>query len=130
LGLWLDKNTPPPSTVILEPLGYAGFFSNRHLIDEVGLVSPQVVALKKQGYSTLDLITTLKPDYAVLHCDDAFQRSNTFMESYYRLVEFNPLKFDPTTMLIYNSNKSSESDLQNILLGRTACYQVWKNKAN
>jgi hypothetical protein len=130
LGLWLDKNTPPPSTVILEPLGYAGFFSNRHLIDEVGLVSPQVVALKKQGYSTLDLITTLKPDYAVLHCDDAFQRSNTFLESYYRLVEFNPLKFDPNTSLIYNSNKSSESDLQNILLGRTACYQVWKNKAN
>jgi hypothetical protein len=130
LGLWLDKNTPPQSTVILEPLGYAGFFSNRHLIDEVGLVSPQVVALKKQGYSTLDLITTLNPDYAVLHCDDAFQRANTFLESYSHLVEFNPLKFDPDTVLIYDPIKSSESELQKILLGRAACYQVWKKKAN
>ena len=65
LGFWLNENTPTSSTVFLEPLGYVGFYANRHMIDEVGLVSPQVVALKKLGYSTFTLITSFDPDYAV-----------------------------------------------------------------
>ena len=46
MGLWLQKNTPAGATVFLEPLGYVGFYSQRYMIVDVGLVSPKVVALK------------------------------------------------------------------------------------
>jgi len=82
MGIWFEKNTPTSCTIFLEPLGYVGFYANRHMIDEVGLVSPQVVPLKIEGYSTFVLITSLKPDYAVLHCDDALRASDAFLAHY------------------------------------------------
>jgi len=125
LGLWLEKNTPPSSTVFLEPLGYIGYYANRRMIDEVGLVSPQVVALKNKDYSTFELITFLDPDYAVLHCDDALRASDVFLARYSKVIEFNPMGFDPNNPLNYDPN-SSELVRQNISRQRTACYQVWK----
>jgi len=44
IGAWLEENTPTSSTVLLEPLGYAGYYADRYMIDEVGLISPQVTA--------------------------------------------------------------------------------------
>lgn len=125
MGIWLEKNTPTSSTIFLEPLGYVGFYANRHMIDEVGLVSPQVVALKNEGYSTFPLITSLDPDYAVLHCDDALRASDAFLARYSRVIEFNPMGFDPYTPMNYDPN-SSEMIRQNISRSRTACYQIWK----
>ena len=114
LGIWLEKNTPTSSTVYLEPLGYIGFYANRPMIDEVGLVSPQVVALHRQGYSLFAMISSLDPDYAVLHCDDALQASEAFLRRYSKVVEFNPLGFDPHTPINYDPN-SSELEMEKIL---------------
>ena len=125
LGIWLEKNTPTSSTVFLEPLGYIGFYANRHMLDEVGLVSPQVVALKNEGYSTFALITSLDPDYAILHCDDALRASNAFLARYSKVIDFNPMGFDPYTPMNHDPNLS-ELVRQNISRQRTACYQVWK----
>jgi hypothetical protein len=126
LGFWLDKNTPTSSTVFLEPLGYVGFYANRHMIDEVGLVSPQVVALKKLGYSTFTLITSFDPDYAVLHCDDALRASDAFLARYSEVIEFNPMDFNPHIPVNYDPENSSEFANQNAVRPRTACYQIWK----
>ena len=125
LGIWLEKNTPTSSTVFLEPLGYIGFYAERPMIDQVGLVSPQVVALHKQGDSLFAMISTLDPDYAVLHCDDALQASEAFQRRYSKVVEFNPLGFDPHIPINDDPN-SSELVRENIWGPRTACYQIWK----
>ena len=46
MGLWLNKNSSADSTILLEPLGYVGYYSDRTMIEEVGLVTPAVTKLK------------------------------------------------------------------------------------
>ncbi|MDO8681983.1 MAG: hypothetical protein Q7N50_00680 [Armatimonadota bacterium] len=49
LGLWLATETPANASVLLEPIGYIGYYSNRYILDEVGLVSPQVVKFRAKA---------------------------------------------------------------------------------
>jgi hypothetical protein len=49
IGLWLRDRTPEDATVALEPIGYIGYFSGRRILDEVGLVSPEMVPLNRRG---------------------------------------------------------------------------------
>lgn len=116
MGEWIDANTPTDSTVLLEPLGYAGYYARRHMIDEVGLVSPQVVEFEKQhGFNTFDLIASLQTDYLVLHCDDgmrAAEAGNLAMKNYRPVYETNPLNFD------WRGSSGG--------FDRAACYQVWE----
>jgi len=125
LGIWLEKNTPTSSTVYLEPLGYVGFYANRYMIDQVGLINPQVVDLRKKGASMFDLIATFNPDYAVLHCDDALRSPEPFLTKYSKVFETNPLHFDPYHPLDYNPD-SSYLAYSDIIIQRIACYQIWK----
>jgi hypothetical protein len=127
IGLWLNANTPASSTVFLEPLGYIGFYSGRYMVDQVGLVSPRVVTLKKMGVdSTYGLITHLEPDYAVLHCDEALDPPDMFRVHYSMVTEVNPLGFDPrhpNTDILENTSEETAAKMVN---PRNACYQVWK----
>jgi hypothetical protein len=74
IGKWLKENVGEKENVYLEPLGYVGYFSGRHIDDYPGLVSPEVVKLRKelpkdpQSYNIgrLLLIPKLKPDWVVL----------------------------------------------------------------
>ena len=113
LGIWLNNNTPEFSVVFLEPLGYAGFYANRPMIDAVGLVSPQVVLLKQMGLDPYASVLLLKPDYVVLHCDDALKAPPAFLDLFSKLIEFNPTGFRP--------NFPGQS-----AISRNACYQIWK----
>ncbi|MHC1781425.1 MAG: hypothetical protein AB9891_01455 [Anaerolineaceae bacterium] len=126
MGIWLDKNTPPDSSVLLEPLGYVGFHANRRMIDEVGLVSPQVVALKKQGYDTFGLVNSLNPDYVVLHCDDGMRASVSFLSLYARAAEFNPMGFNPYESGINGRDTLNRKQIRNPANPRAACYQIWR----
>jgi len=42
-GLWLNRNSKPGERILLEPIGYIGYYSQRPVIDVIGLVSPQVL---------------------------------------------------------------------------------------
>ena len=124
-GLWLDRNTDPEARVQLEPLGYVGYYSNRTILDEVGLITPRVVELKSQGIVDAgQYIVILQPDYFLIHCDDALrmQESRTDDEdmippSYILAVLFNPGDFDPR-------NPGEGDDYDN--LGRSSCYEIWE----
>lgn len=126
LGIWLDKNSPKSSTVLLEPLGYVGFYANRHMIDDVGLVSPQVVAYKVKGLTTSAYVISLEPDYVILHCDDSLRASEAFLAHYSQAVEFNPMDFDPQIPINYDINNMSPLVIQDLTIPRSACYQIWK----
>lgn len=49
LGRWLAEHTPPPARVAMEPIGYIGYYSGRRILDEVGLVSPEMIPLNRAG---------------------------------------------------------------------------------
>ena len=120
IGLWLNQHTHPGATVLLEPLGYIGYYADRDMIDEVGLISPQVVDLMRQGVDRLGVISLIEPDYFVVHCDDVLgflSRSDNhdFSTHYMCTIVFNPLGFDPAG---YN-----QSGLQ-----RSSCYEIWSHE--
>lgn len=70
IGEWLASNTPSTSTVAMEAIGYQGTYSNRHIIDLAGLISPAVVELHKGSRTNAEafgkILRELRPDYLVL----------------------------------------------------------------
>jgi hypothetical protein len=63
---YLSTYARPGQTVFLEPIGMVGFGAPVRIIDEVGLVSPQVAARRVQGpgwYS--DVVARERPDWLV-----------------------------------------------------------------
>jgi hypothetical protein len=68
LGLWLREHMKPNETVMLEPIGYIGYFSQRHVLDVIGLVSPQVLPLwQKSDSAPMGTIAMrFQPEWAVL----------------------------------------------------------------
>jgi len=124
IGLWLASHTPSDSVVLLEPLGYIGFFSNRTMIDEVGLVTPRVVELKREGVSGPHYALEFQPDLVIFHCDgtiyfDGLPQSHGGGESlaYSRKVTFDPLGFD---------TESSQGAIDKPGLAWSSCYTLFQ----
>ena len=69
IGLYLRAHAASPQdTVMLEPLGYIGFFSGLKMLDFPGIASPEMVAARRQ-LNTNDwgrLIPYLRPKWLVL----------------------------------------------------------------
>ena len=125
IGEWLNENTEQDATVQLEPLGYAGYYANRRMLDVVGLITPTVVDLKKSGLlNPHHYIPILEPDYLVVHCDDILRwldddQSNNlnYLTGFNKLVTFNPLDFDPTI---------TDAQLTiDYIIRRNSCYEIW-----
>jgi hypothetical protein len=124
VGNWLNAHTPRGASVLLEPLGYAGYFADRRMIDEVGLVSPQVVQLGRQNHLgdsvafSRVLLSKIQPDYFVAHCDDALEvfthspSEHDIQKHYSRQAVFNPMNFKP--------GESPERPI-----ARRSCYEIW-----
>ena len=70
VGLWLRDHLPPTSTVATESIGYEGYYSQCQVIDLAGLVSPEVVKIRRASLSNAGAFHTaleqLKPDAIVL----------------------------------------------------------------
>ena len=74
LGTWLKENGKSTDTVYLEPLGYIGYYSGMRMNDFPGLVSPEVVRIRRRLPSDemsaraarYLVLEELKPDWVVL----------------------------------------------------------------
>lgn len=67
IGLWLHDHAAPGDTVMLEPLGYIGYFSGLKMLDVPGLSSREVVAAAgRVGRDWGDLAVALRPTWLVL----------------------------------------------------------------
>jgi hypothetical protein len=123
IGIWLHEYRESSSTVLLEPLGYIGYYSKLHMLDEVGIVTPEVVELKKQGISRpAEMVAALSPDAFVIHCDDMERLKSESIwiqqgmnKKYDFVYRSDPLNF--LTDLGLNRTSS--------VLARSACYEVW-----
>jgi hypothetical protein len=66
LGLWLREETPEEARIALEPIGYIGYYSRRRVLDAVGLVSPEMVPLNREGAGWFTrMVRAERPDYVV-----------------------------------------------------------------
>jgi hypothetical protein len=123
IGMRLQEILQSDSTVQLEPLGYIGYYSNLHMLDEVGIVTPEVVELKKQGVSRpLEMIDVLSPDAFVIHCDDMVQLVSNphWIQSGLSKQYHFGFRSDPLDVL-----SDPGSMRHSHTLARNACYEVW-----
>lgn len=64
-GEWLARETPPDATVGYLEVGYLGYHSRRHIVDPLGLVSPNAAAaIARRDF--LETYRTRRPD-VILH---------------------------------------------------------------
>ncbi|HTT58378.1 MAG TPA: hypothetical protein VMF63_14790 [Opitutaceae bacterium] len=91
IGLWLRAHARPDDRVMLEPLGYIGYFSGLKMLDNPGLCAPEVTAAIRSGARTWpELITRLQPAWLVLRASeirDIGTRSPDLLSVTYRAVE-------------------------------------------
>jgi hypothetical protein len=64
IGLWLLENTESGDTVCATDIGYMGYYSDRHILDQDGLVSPQAIPFIKNR-NRLGLLKRYMPAYFV-----------------------------------------------------------------
>lgn len=63
---WLQTHTPPDSSVALLEIGIIGFYSDRTVVDTMGLVSPEMVGHLENWLQTLQFaVNHYWPDYVV-----------------------------------------------------------------
>jgi hypothetical protein len=96
IGLWLREHASPGDTVLLEPLGYIGYFSGLKTYDVPGLSSREVVELRRRGLGDWGvIIAELHPEWLVLRPHEIAGISRTspqlLNEQYVRAREFNVL---------------------------------------
>ena len=68
IGLWLRAHAQTPhDTVMLEPLGYIGYYSGLKMLDRPGLASKEVVEARKRlgPYQENQIALELKPDWLI-----------------------------------------------------------------
>jgi hypothetical protein len=89
VGEWLKENVRPGERVHLEPVGYIGYFSGAHIVDYPGLVSPEVVYLRKvKGLDRFEFEAVLRPEWMVLRPYEAeWMAKNPFFEKEYEHVK-------------------------------------------
>jgi hypothetical protein len=62
----------PGERLMLEPIGYIGYFSRARVLDAVGLVSPEVLPYFRRGVVSpyLDLMADLRPEWVLLRAGE------------------------------------------------------------
>jgi hypothetical protein len=70
MGLLLKEASGGQGTVFLEPIGHIGYISRMHVIDEVGLVSPDVQKRREQGDGWYaDTVREEQPGFLVVRAE-------------------------------------------------------------
>lgn len=66
MGLWLRSAVAPDQRILLEPIGYVGYYSHRPILDMIGLVSPEVFPSYRTGRPLADIVERLRPEWLAL----------------------------------------------------------------
>jgi hypothetical protein len=71
IGLWLRENAHPQDRVMLEPIGYIGYYSGIRVLDMIGLVSPEVLPSYKRDDFLAAMVEQFKPSWLCLRPHEA-----------------------------------------------------------
>lgn len=73
LGRWIDQALPENATLAVNDVGAIAYFSQRKVLDTVGLISPEVLSYieshESRDAAVLEFLKHERPDYAVLFPD-------------------------------------------------------------
>ncbi len=107
MGLWLRRHANHGDTVMLEPIGYVGYYSKLRMLDVIGLVSPQVLRFYKPSavYPPFDIAMAYHPQWCVLrpgeldHVRAAAHAAHIRWSAQYHLVK--EFSLTPTSYIYY-----------------------------
>ena len=93
IGLWLNGHVGPAETVYLEPLGYIGYYSGCRMADWPGLVSPEIVEIRrkigprKDYYTWGEVADALKPKWIVARPNESrYIGQSDYLSHHYELM--------------------------------------------
>ena len=70
LGNWLKDHANPNAHILLEPIGYIGWLSDLYVQDYIGLVTPQVIGIRRAHATSdgwfMDFVKMKQPEFIVL----------------------------------------------------------------
>jgi arabinofuranosyltransferase len=70
IGKWIDRNLPADAVLAVNDVGAITYFSQRRVLDTVGLISPEVLDYRHHGEpleaAAFRFLRAKRPDYAVL----------------------------------------------------------------
>jgi hypothetical protein len=114
LASWIKQNTPPDTTIALHDIGAMGYFSERILIDLVGLTNPEVLDCYWDGKNhrpyaleerdVMEYLKRKKPHYLIVvsDWDRYFNFSKHRDEHILKLIhESYPIPYYNTKYLVY-----------------------------
>ena len=109
LARWLKDNTPAHALIALHDIGAVGYFSERNILDLVGLVNPEVtryyldqrsnMPLSLSKRNIINYLKEKRPDYLVMfpEWDKFFNVLHPANKKYFRLI-YTTLPLYPTEM--------------------------------
>jgi len=62
-AVWLNENVAPDALIAAHDIGAIGYFTQRHLIDLAGLVTPQVIPIIRNEPALFDFMVVQEVDY-------------------------------------------------------------------
>ncbi len=66
IGRWMKENSSPDALLAVNDIGGIAYFSERRIIDLVGLVTPEAVSYRQKKGGTFEFIALKKPDYVII----------------------------------------------------------------
>ncbi|MDE2125127.1 MAG: hypothetical protein KGJ62_00880 [Armatimonadetes bacterium] len=66
MGIWFREHAARNERIFLEPIGYVGYYSHRPILDQIALVSPEVLASYRTAQPLGDIVRRLRPDWLCL----------------------------------------------------------------
>jgi hypothetical protein len=95
IGLWLRAHSQPTDRIMLEPIGFIGYYAQRPVVDVVGLVTPEVLpAYNRHNIAPFwNIAQRFRPEWCVLrpgevdHIHDAARLAGHPWETDYALVQ-------------------------------------------
>src|SRR5579875_3863106 len=70
-GLWFRRHAAPNDLILLEPIGTIGYYSERPILDMIGLVTPQVLPCYRTSKPLLCMVTRFRPRWLCLRPKEA-----------------------------------------------------------
>jgi hypothetical protein len=65
---WINKNTASHSSILMEEIGFVGYYTHRRIIDQSGLATPEIIRQYQKG-NPFWAYEHYQPDYLVIHKD-------------------------------------------------------------
>ena len=114
MGLWFRDHAKPNERILLEPIGYVGYYSQRPILDMIGLVSPEVFPSYHKPDFLADIVTRLRPEWLCLRPGerDRLQRQNPALpDAEYTYVHAFQLPSRPVDFLVYHRKQDSAPNI-------------------